>query len=250
MDSVTNANNITLAEKLSTIAKRRPRTTPEQSRILNTHFARNPVPSKNEIKLIAREVKIKPRSTHFWYQNKRASVKREGRKSKEKTQEEAMPKTKKTRRDPNHLPQVSGGYQQNRLDEFNVADQRSSEDKEPKKRVTFYSPAVAQYQQRAFKLPEMTPTTPVSVQQCAQYSAQPRLPPLASLLAHPSHLPLPNHSPNSVMGVPDFNNQLPRVNIQQQHVDPYASTNIPFFFYHVEFGFEASVSQLHQQRNQ
>ncbi|KAI9025059.1 hypothetical protein CLU79DRAFT_834177 [Phycomyces nitens] len=236
MNSATN-NTVALAEKLSTIAKRRPRTTPEQSRILNSHFARNPVPSKNEIKLIARE-------------NKRASVKREARKAKEKTQDESMPKTKRTRRDPSQVQQNLIAYQQKKHGQSNTSD-HGKEDKE-KKKVTFYSPTVALYQKRALKLPEMTSNTPMSVQQYSPYASQPRLPPLSSLLAYQSRLPIPSPSSGqgSVMGVSDLTSQLPRVNMQQQPVDFCAPVMVPFFFYHADFGIEVSMCQLQQQRNE
>ncbi|KAG0183050.1 hypothetical protein DFQ28_005036 [Apophysomyces sp. BC1034] len=61
---------------MSTKAKRRPRTTPWQAGILETWFKQKPAPNKSDVKEIASKVGIKPKSIHFWFQNRRAKEKR------------------------------------------------------------------------------------------------------------------------------------------------------------------------------
>ncbi|KAI8391566.1 Homeodomain-like protein [Radiomyces spectabilis] len=57
---------------LSTKAKRRRRTSQEETCILEDYFSRNPNPNQREKEEIAKKVNMEPKNVHFWFQNRRA----------------------------------------------------------------------------------------------------------------------------------------------------------------------------------
>ncbi|KAI7895806.1 Homeodomain-like protein, partial [Mucor mucedo] len=57
---------------LSTKARRRMRTSREETAILEDFYNKNPNPSNGEKAEIANTVKMGPRNVHFWFQNRRA----------------------------------------------------------------------------------------------------------------------------------------------------------------------------------
>ncbi|CAO0794960.1 unnamed protein product [Mucor circinelloides] len=66
---------------LSTVAKRRMRTSKEEMAILEHYFCQNRNPNTEQKKEIAKSVQMTERSVHFWFQNRRA---KENKKSKMK----------------------------------------------------------------------------------------------------------------------------------------------------------------------
>ncbi|KAL9549616.1 hypothetical protein MBANPS3_005115 [Mucor bainieri] len=66
---------------LSTVAKRRMRTSKEEMVILEHYFSQNKNPNTEQKKEIAKAVQMTDRSVHFWFQNRRA---KENKKNKMK----------------------------------------------------------------------------------------------------------------------------------------------------------------------
>ncbi|GAN10509.1 hypothetical protein MAM1_0363d10050 [Mucor ambiguus] len=64
---------------LSTVAKRRMRTSKEEMVVLEHYFSQNRNPNTEQKKEIAKAVQMTDRSVHFWFQNRRA---KENKKSK------------------------------------------------------------------------------------------------------------------------------------------------------------------------
>ncbi|KAI9250630.1 hypothetical protein BY458DRAFT_26046 [Sporodiniella umbellata] len=69
MDKVVTADQTIL---LSTIAKRRMRTSREEMAVLDEQYRKNPNPNLEEKKEIAHKLKMGVKNVHFWFQNKRA----------------------------------------------------------------------------------------------------------------------------------------------------------------------------------
>ncbi|CEP09658.1 hypothetical protein [Parasitella parasitica] len=68
---------------LSTVAKRRMRTSKEEMAILEQYFVQNRNPNTEQKKEVAKIVQMSERSVHFWFQNRRA---KENKKNKLKGQ--------------------------------------------------------------------------------------------------------------------------------------------------------------------
>ncbi|KAI7870970.1 hypothetical protein BDF14DRAFT_1993516 [Spinellus fusiger] len=201
-----------LAAKLSTTAKRRPRTTPDQSRVLNSYFARNPAPRKAR----SNKLPLRLRSSQEVYQNKRAAVKREAHKAKEKYQERMPKATKKIKREPKQHFQTKASEKEPCFQEKPKYDGNVQ-----LRRLTFYSPANKQYHERTLRLPAIDIESPSISQTFSPYPPQPRLPSLSSIFPSQSHMFPVSYRTSR----PEPVHQLPQV--YPQHIVP---NFISFFF--------------------
>ncbi|KAI7897732.1 uncharacterized protein BX663DRAFT_527363 [Cokeromyces recurvatus] len=59
-------------KSLSTKARRRMRTSKEETAILESYYRQNPNPTNEHKQRIAKEVEMGARNVHFWFQNRRA----------------------------------------------------------------------------------------------------------------------------------------------------------------------------------
>ncbi|KAI9478669.1 MAG: hypothetical protein EXX96DRAFT_650946 [Benjaminiella poitrasii] len=59
-------------KSLSTKARRRMRTSKEETAILENYYRQNPNPNNEQKQKIAKEVEMGARNVHFWFQNRRA----------------------------------------------------------------------------------------------------------------------------------------------------------------------------------
>ncbi|KAG1056207.1 hypothetical protein G6F46_005905 [Rhizopus delemar] len=57
---------------LSTVARRRMRTSKEEMAVLDEYYRKNPNPNQEEKKEIANLLKMGTKNVHFWFQNRRA----------------------------------------------------------------------------------------------------------------------------------------------------------------------------------
>ncbi|KAG2213576.1 hypothetical protein INT46_002282 [Mucor plumbeus] len=89
---------------LSTVAKRRMRTSKEEMAILEQYFAQNRNPNNNQKREIAAAVQMSERSVHFWFQNRRA---KENKKNKLKSQKQKKKAVDKGDNSPQQQPSVA-----------------------------------------------------------------------------------------------------------------------------------------------
>ncbi|KAF7723640.1 hypothetical protein EC973_001782 [Apophysomyces ossiformis] len=148
---------------MSTKARRRARTTPEQAQLLDVYFRRNPAPSKADLQEISQKVGIDSKSLQFWFQNRRAKEKkmqRSERSDLSDTPKMSMPMEQRQQQQQQHQPEISVPvyYMQQSSSQSSMLNPNFS-DQQPHRYFDY--PATAQQAQQ--RLPSLASVLPVSI---------------------------------------------------------------------------------------